>query len=233
MNSYFVFQPDLVVEATSVCDRACAGCYAPNVVSTLSAFTLYNDRPDLFLNPHMAAIALSKFESSLQMISIRGGEPTRHPDLAALIGLCSQISKAVTVETHGRWLLTESDESYSELLEIIKNSAAAIKLSFDRMHGLKPQQLRTITNFLDENQIRYFIAITESNEAQFIETRSECHWVPNEMIIFQRKTNSIVELSNPHYGVLNIRGQIMNSLNAKAEFHSDRRLMPESRSLSI
>ena len=234
MSLYFSFTPDLIVEATSVCDRACSGCYAPNVVSTQSMHILYTERPDLFLSPHMTAIVLSKFESSLQLISIRGGEPTRHPELAKLISLCGQIAATVVVETHGRWLLPENVASNSELLKAVKTAGATIKLSFDRMHGLRSQQLKIITDFLNENRIRYLVAITELDETQFMNSRRECSWIPNDQIIFQQKTNSNESLSNPPCGVLNVRGQTVKNLNVKKEFGSNRLPLPqEVRRLSI
>jgi MoaA/NifB/PqqE/SkfB family radical SAM enzyme len=35
------FNPDLIIEVTAACNRACVGCYAPNVVSNESAISLY------------------------------------------------------------------------------------------------------------------------------------------------------------------------------------------------
>jgi hypothetical protein len=183
----------------------------------------------------MAAIALSQFtEASLNLISIRGGEPTRHPGLGEIVALCGRIAKTICVETHGRWLLPDSVDASAALLREIKESDATIKLSFDRMHGLRPQQLRIITDFLNENRIRYLVAITDIDKSNFIETRQECHWIPDDKIVFQLKTTSIGDLSNPPLGVLNIGGKIVKNLNVKAEFAIERQHLPlKLRSLSI
>ena len=217
MIEYFQFTPDLIVEATSVCDRACVGCYAPNVVSQESAQSLYLKQPGLFLSPDAIEKALRQFDTSLGSIAIRGGEPTRHPELASIIRSCSKNAERVYVETHGRWLLPEAIRENKNILSVIEETKAIVKVSFDQMHGLSSNQLSKITDFLSWNDISYYVAITENNAESFKITRSRCAWISDEKIIYQLKARQNNELVRPQFGVLGVDGKIMANLNSKME----------------
>ena len=67
------FTPELIVEATTVCDRACNGCYAPNVVSKEDATLLLKNSPSLFLTQEKLASTLSLLPEIPRNISVRGG----------------------------------------------------------------------------------------------------------------------------------------------------------------
>lgn len=111
------FAPDLIIEATSVCDRACVGCYAPNVISRASVEDLLNQDPSLFLTPDKLESTLRKLHQinlhKSVVVSIRGGEPTRSPFISQLIEITSteMPSAEIYLETHGRWVITAQDIS--------------------------------------------------------------------------------------------------------------------------
>lgn len=223
MNSNRCFAPDLIVEATSVCDRQCPGCYAPNVVSRESPLKLLANRPDLFLAPERleeALINLSPASSTWQTIGIRGGEPTRHPGLPDILRCLAKHSPATLyLETHGRWLLagSESDNQQS-LLEAMKDTRTVIKISFDQMHGLSPMALREITSALDQHDIAWCVAITEAREAAFMIARILCDWVSDDRIIFQEKVTTAQKLIRPHSAVIRTNGQLASEVSTRVEF---------------
>jgi organic radical activating enzyme len=156
----------------------------------------------------------SDLGEKIPAVSIRGGEPTRHPEISSLIRVVSLFSNAVFLETHGRWILTDSDAS-AELLSACQEVRAIVKISFDRMHGKMDLPLREITDKLDGIGVEYAIAITEFTQDEFRETRGACDWVPNSKIIFQQKAKTINELMMPKIGVVRINGSLSHSLTAR------------------
>ena len=141
------FQPDLIIEVTGACNRACAGCYAPNVI-VKDAASVFEKRPDLFLKSVELNNILNKIDTAVSIASIRGGEPTLHPDIATILNLAATHADKVVLETHGRWLMAEDFIPYIGLLEAIKMNGIIVKISFDKMHGLKADELQGITDFL-------------------------------------------------------------------------------------
>jgi len=224
MTNYKGFNPDLIVEVTSVCDRACVGCYAPNVIATGSPQEIYDSSPSLFLSPAdlkhtLDQIAtISSTASMPSHISLRGGEPTRHPLLSELIGLLSVESTSVYLETHGRWLLPQSVRAYKGLINSLIDNGTTVKLSFDSMHGLSKDDLKTITDILSVNAVKFLIAITESNDNTFELARSRCDWIPDSQIIVQPKATSASALVKPKMGVIGVDGRLKTSLNSKSSF---------------
>jgi len=223
VNSNRRFAPDLIVEATSVCDRQCPGCYAPNVVSRESPLKLLAERPDLFLAPERleeALLKLSPASLNWQTIGVRGGEPTRHPRLPDLLRCLGKHSPATLyLETHGRWLLagSESDNQQS-LLEAMRDTRTVIKISFDQMHGLSPMALREITGVLDRHAIDWCVAITEAREAAFMIARILCDWISDDQIIFQEKVTTAQRLIRPHSAVIRTNGQIASEVSTRIDF---------------
>ena len=218
-NTYFNFVPDLVVEATSVCDRSCAGCYAPNVVSTDDAQELLEQKPNLFIKQEALNRALSEIEkprdAKIRLIAVRGGEPTRHPQIAELLRVTAKFCSQLFLETHGRWILSK-DEFSKLVLDECFRLGVVIKLSFDKMHGGTNVPLRAMTTKLDELGIQYLIAITESTDAEFQLTRGLCDWVDDSKIIFQKKARKIEDLILPQIGVVRVDGSLARSLNARS-----------------
>lgn len=208
------FQPDLIVEVTGACNRACVGCYAPNVVAK-DAGEIYVKRPELFISIASLNNAWNELESWSQITAIRGGEPTLHPRLPVLLIMAANKSGRVFLETHGRWLLPENAANYQELIKTIREKKIIVKLSFDKMHGMKKEELQKITDFLNWNEIDYRIAITEAGLADYIESRSLCYFVSEDKIIFQQKATSADELVKPTIGTINVRGEIKETLNYK------------------
>jgi organic radical activating enzyme len=150
-------------------------------------------------------------------VSLRGGEPSRHPQLADLIKVSAQICETVWVETHGRWLCDES-ETRKEWIDAFKSTGAIVKVSFDRMHHLRTDLLKRITDCLERNDLRWMIAITEPDQASFDKTRQRCDWVPKERISFQKLVTSHNLLVNPPLGTLSVNGYLQAQPTAKAEF---------------
>lgn len=210
------FQPDLIIEVTGACNRACAGCYAPNVVAK-DAASIYETHPELFLKTQSLSNALSEITAPVSIASVRGGEPTLHPEIATLLKMIATRTEQVFLETHGRWLIEEDFIPYMGLLEAITQNGVIVKISFDKMHGLKPDELQRIIHFLNWHDVEYRIAITEVNLAECMATSSLCHFVEDEKIIFQQKAKSESELVKPFIGTINVRGEIKGTLTHKFE----------------
>jgi organic radical activating enzyme len=211
------FSPDVIVEVTGACNRVCAGCYAPNVVSKEGVQSLFEKQPQLFIGIIAINNAFNHLGGYSNVIAIRGGEPSLHPKLPILLRIASTKGRSVFLETHGRWLLPESIAEYKELIEYIKKDRIIIKISFDKMHGLKKEELQTITDFLNSNNINYRIAVTESTFAEYMLTRSLCSWISDDKIIFQLKASSESELIKPNIGTINVRGEIQRTLTHRFE----------------
>lgn len=208
------FQPDLIVEVTGACNRACVGCYAPNVVAK-DAASVYETRPELFIGATALNNAWNDLSEFPRVTAIRGGEPTLHPELPVLLKTVAKHSVHVYLETHGRWLMEESFIPYMELLETIKTNQIIVKISFDKMHGLKADELQRMTHFLSWHDVDYKIAITESSLTEFIATRSLCSFVKDEQIIYQPKAVTESELVKPLIGTINVRGELKRTLTHK------------------
>jgi MoaA/NifB/PqqE/SkfB family radical SAM enzyme len=213
MNS---FNPDLIVEVTKVCNRACSGCYAPNVLSRESSHDLIKKDPGLFLNiADLQFALLSLGVAAPRLVSIRGGEPSLHPDLSGILNVLRFFSQEIVIETHGRWALNKSLPAYQDLLTTIRFNKAKVKVSFDSMHGLSSDELLEIISNLEGNGIEYLIAITENGVEAFHETRRKVSWVEDNKIIYQPKAAKQEELYSPPIGVINSKGQISGTLTDK------------------
>ncbi len=210
------FQPDLIIEVTSACNRSCSGCYAPNVVSNKSAEELIKKEPGLFLNVRSLENEIIFWEERLpDVISVRGGEPSLHPDLPAILKLLKYFGKKVVLETHGRWLLPENRETYSFLIQAAIENSITIKISFDSMHGLKAEQLNLMTSFLETQNLDFLIAITEKTVQDFSETKALATWIEDSKFIFQEKATSEKELIKPVLGVIGVSGKLKGELKSK------------------
>lgn len=210
------FQPDLIIEITSACNRSCSGCYAPNVVSNKSAEELIKKEPSLFLDVRTLENEIIFWEQRLpEVISVRGGEPSLHPDLPAILKLLKYFGKQVVLETHGRWLLPENRETYSSLIQAAVENSITIKISFDSMHGLKAEQLKLMTSFLETQSLDFLIAITEKTVQDFSETKALATWIEDSKFIYQEKATSVNELIKPVLGVLGVSGKLNGELKSK------------------
>jgi organic radical activating enzyme len=211
------FNPDLIVEVTGACNKACVGCYAPNVVTNEGAETFFEKRPELFLSVTGMNKAMNDLQLTSSITSIRGGEPTLHPKLPILLTIASNKSNQVYLETHGRWLLPQNINSNKVLIQTIKEKKIIVKISFDKMHGMNGDELKAITEFLTWNDINFKVAITEESLANYLVTRSHCYWVSEDKIIFQQKVSHEADLIKPNIGTINVRGEIKKSLTHKFE----------------
>ena len=211
-----IFKPDLIVEVTSVCNRACNGCYAPNVVSKDSAQELMKKDSNLFLDVDKLQALIDGWDTfSPDVISVRGGEPSLHPELLAIVRMLSTLGQNVVVETHARWLLGNERNQYISFIEGLRNTKGIIKISFDSMHGLKSIDLKEITEFLDDYGISYIIGITEKTYEEFFIKRLACNWIEDSKIYFQKKAENINELIKPMIGVINVQGELRKNLTTK------------------
>lgn len=214
MSGFRAFNPDLIVEVTGICDRACAGCYAPNLISKFSPEELFREKPEMFLTAEQLNFTLNGLKTKIESVALRGGEPSRHPYLADLLAVAHQHSKKVCVETHGRWVLNEAES----LTQVSAKLGTILKISFDRMHGLSADELRTITDRLSKVRVEWIVAITEATESEFIKTRELCNWIPNEKIIYQKKASSLHDLIEPRIGVIKLNGNLARTLTTKRDF---------------
>jgi hypothetical protein len=216
------FQTDLIVEVTGACNRACSGCYAPNVVAK-DASEVFEKRPELFLKTEALNNTLSGM-TPIEIASIRGGEPTLHPDLPSILKIVATRSREVFLETHARWLMEESFIPYVGLLKSIVDNGIIVKISFDKMHGLKAEELQRITHFLNWHDVDFRIAITEPTLADYMATRALCSFIKDEKIIYQPKAVSADELVKPTVGTINVRGELKATLNHKFNAANDLRV---------
>ena len=212
------FNPELIIEVTSACNRACVGCYAPNVVTNKTASELYSEAPDLFLSISNLNRAFGEMSYFPGLTSMRGGEPSLHPELSTLLLITARHSEQVILETHARWLLPENLNNYQELINAIFSLNIIVKISFDKMHNLKSEDLQLITNFLEMRKIEYRIAITEDTMTNFLITRNQCIWVEDSRIIYQPKATNASELIVPAVGVINTSGRFIESVTSKLTF---------------
>jgi len=211
------FAPDLIVEITRACDRACQGCYAPNVIVARDTLP---ENSDLFISTTALSAALSNLERP-EVIAVRGGEPSLHPELESILRLLAATSDRVIFETHGRWLLGPSSIS----LKTFANLGITIKVSFDEMHGLDAFSLKAISEKLASNGVSLLVAITESDENAFLETyHLVSDWLDPARVVFQRKAFSADNLIKPRLGVIDSRGKfrpgLTELLSNKKERHA-------------
>ena len=209
------FAPDLIVEITQACDRACQGCYAPNVIVTRDALP---GNSDLFLSTAALSAALSNLERP-EMIAVRGGEPSLHPELESILRLLAACSDRVILETHGRWILGSS----SVFLTTFANLEITIKVSFDEMHGLDATSLKAISEKLASNNVSLLVAITELNENSFLKTyHLVSDWLDPARVVFQRKAFSADNLIKPRLGVIDSRGRFRLGLTERLSNKNER-----------
>lgn len=216
------FIPDLIIEVTSVCNRSCSGCYAPNLLSKRSPAQLLLESPELFLSPSSLASALATLGVSgiapLSVLAIRGGEPSLHPQLEQLLRMVAPNADHIYLETHARWLLAGEGESLSVqallLLEACRQTGVQLKISFDRMHGLSLSSLKEMIRVAEKFQVRWCIAITETR-SQLEEFMKSCSWLPMDRVFFQEKAFAAEELVLPHLGVIHTNGSISKTLNSR------------------
>ncbi|MCX4244098.1 hypothetical protein [Paraliomyxa miuraensis] len=200
------FTPDLIVEVTTVCDRACPGCYSPTLRTREDPAVVLAQNPELFLSPQTLEDALQGLGEPVNGLSLRGGEPSRHPLLSALVEVSRRWTYTVWVETHARFLL--HDNQYAAgWLETLHRTESIVKISYDRMHRLKAEQLRVVIDALEQSRVRWMIAITEPDHESFARTRAECAWIDDEHVIFQHKVTDHRLLVQPRLGTIDVAGR--------------------------
>ena len=212
-----IFQPDLIIEATVVCDRSCPGCYAPNVVTRKDPEELLKSNPGFFLKLDKLDEVLEKLNleaRKTKIVAIRGGEPTRHPEIQKILMAVHDYAEEVYLETHGHWLLQPS----RSILRTCHDLGTIVKISYDSMHGMSSKQLKECCSILDLQQVSWKVAITEVSEEKFHDMRKNCQWVPEEYVFFQRKVSAKSDLLAPHFGVIDVAGNVMQRPTALPVF---------------
>lgn len=222
------FEPAVIIESTSFCDRACNGCYAANKVSRESPHSLLEKNPEAFITPGSTELALESILSETEafsentILSIRGGEPSLHPEMPRILSkIRSKWRGQIAFETHGRWILKEDGRAASDtsaLIEAIEKETIQVKISFDQMHGLSAADLRRATDILDMRRIQYRVAITESSFEQFKRTRELCSWVNDEKVIYQPLARNENQLNPQGSTVIGVDGSIKKKLNVRPSF---------------
>ena len=208
------FHPDLVIEVTGACNKACKGCYAPNVATGESPEIFFEKRPELFIGIVELNRSFHAVGQITGVTAIRGGEPTLHPNLPIILTMVKCRAQQVVLETHGKWLLSDVK---TDLLTSIKKNNVVVKISFDKMHGTKVSDLKIMTDLLEREDISYWIAITEETLSEFVQTRGLCSWIKDWNIIYQPKASSEAELMRPMIGTVNVRGEFKGTLTHKFE----------------
>lgn len=193
------FRPDLIVEATNACDRVCPGCYAPNIVVKPGAAA--STPGAIHLSPESLGQAWP--QGHVGTVSIRGGEPTLNPLLAALLQLISERASAVYLETNGSWISPESP-----LLAALSASGCVVKLSLDNMHGTSADEAQRKLAVLSQAGVQAAVAITESTPEQFQQTRARLIRGFQGEVFWQKKAASQAELTRPAIGVISAKGQL-------------------------
>lgn len=222
---HFAFRPELIVEVTVVCDRACLGCYAPNVIVKNDHDLTFKERPGFYLHQETLLTKLNKITSTinrpLSSLAFRGGEPTCHPQLPDLIKIGLQYTDQLFVESHGRWVLSTSPDTgidIQQVLTALNQPNVVLKVSFDSMHKISNIELEEALDVFDRNGVKWLVAITESGEQQLAEQRARCSWVPDSRIVFQKKALSAFELYSPPFGVIRSGGEHANALSVRTNF---------------
>jgi len=203
------FAPDLVVEATRVCDRACQGCYAPNVLVPSGRLP---SNSDMYLPLDALRTALLKLHEKPALVAVRGGEPSLHPQLEDLLATLRNAADHVVLETHGRWIIGSSQS----VLQSLSRLDITIKVSFDKMHGMNAGTLRQTLSHLDQSGISFMVAITEETELEFRNMAAlTSEWLSPSRLIFQKKALTEAELIQPRLGVIDSKGLIRKGLTEK------------------
>lgn len=195
------FAPDLLVEVTSVCDRAWPGNYSSALRTTNDPRAFLAVRPDLFLATDKLRTALESLGRRDLSIALRGGEPSRHARLLDLVRCATPFARELFVETNARWTV-EPRRSVREWLAELATLRTILKISFDRMHALDPRDLEEIVSQLERHGVRWLVAITAPDEMTLTRTRELCRWVPDKRLVVQRERARV----HAPLGVIDVSG---------------------------
>jgi organic radical activating enzyme len=199
------FRPDLIVEATNVCDRICPGCYAPNVVVEAGAAASA---------PGAVHLSLERLDQAwpsgerVGVVSIRGGEPTLNPLIGEIVGRISERAAAVYLETNGGWITPESS-----LLAVLAERGCIVKLSLDKMHGTSADEAARKLGILAAARVKTAVAVTESTREEFERACSRLLRGFQGEVIWQKKAVTQVELMRPVIGVIAASGTLKREVS--------------------
>jgi hypothetical protein len=159
---------------------------------------------------------------NIAVTAIRGGEPSTHPNLPALIRVADKYSGKVYIETHGRWLDPAISTTHAEaILDACRDTDATLKISFDRMHGLSSTRLRIILDHVESNRVRWCVAVTEDSIADACEFLAGVSWLTVDNIFLQIKAKRAADLVKPRMAVIASDGTISLTVSSRWQEHSD------------
>lgn len=210
MIEKYMFRPDIILEVTNLCNMACSGCYAPNVLEK-------NKKA----KDHIKHLTLRELEDNwpavgyVKKVAIRGGEPTLNPGIGKILSFIKGKADEIYLETNGRWL-----ECSTDFLKIIKENKTTIKFSFDKMHGVRISEKNNLLKSLIKENFRLSIAITTNTFDEFMLEYEEIDSdLLSEIEVFwQKKAFKIEDLVSPTFGVISKNGLFTSSVTAKLKF---------------
>lgn len=206
------FQPDLIIEATNACNKSCRGCYAPNIV--VDAKTATTAAGALFLDAGTLEHSWASAVGDVQIVAIRGGEPSLNPHLPELMKYASSRSEAIYLETNGDWIV----EAHP-LFQAIRELGVVVKLSVDSMHGSTHGSgaIKTAAQLkiLESENILTAVAITEATEADFQRAVDNLLQNYKGQIFKQVKASRASDLVKPTVGVITTTGNFVGSVTSR------------------
>ncbi len=194
------FEPDLIIEATNACNKACRGCYAPNVI--VSEDSQSNGVSNLTVTTleHL-------WPSSVGVVAIRGGEPTLNPRISELIASASQRCERVYLETGGDWI-----KPGHGLLKVLSATGCIVKLSVDSMHESRKEALLKNLETLRLAGVPSAVAITERSNESFDTSIGLLPSDFNGEIFVQQKATKVSDLIRPRLGVISAKGEFRETV---------------------
>jgi hypothetical protein len=147
--------PHATVETNRTCDLGCRLCYNLDRVSTKT------------LEEVKAEVDSLLAKRKLQALSLLGGEPTLHPDLAAIIAHVKSRGVICQLLTNGRRFLSDEDGSY--LGSLVRAGLDRIQVHIDR--GQSPPSgddiegaRRRLFARLESRRVHFGLSLTVYNE---------------------------------------------------------------------
>ena len=145
--------PHATLETNRTCDLGCRLCYNLDHASTK---TLEEVKAELD--------ALAK-KRKLQAVSLLGGEPTLHPDLAEIIAHVKRRGALCQLLTNGRRLLADGDGSY--LVSLIRAGLDRVQVHIDQgqaaAYGNIEAARRKVFAMLEARKVHFGLSVTIYN----------------------------------------------------------------------
>jgi organic radical activating enzyme len=206
------FVPDLVIEATNACDKQCQGCYAPNILVGSKVKNSVGKVKNLELKKLKSIWSTFALPIKIDVISVRGGEPTLNPYILDILDFLNEKSNRLILETNGEWISNNSN-----LIKDLNPKSTLIKLSADSMHGSVVSKVQLQLQILESYKFTTLLAITAESLEEFEKfyfRMGALDCIP----VFQKKAFSFGELIKPKVGVISADGQFNKTLTTTKSF---------------